>query len=54
MCLRRIPIEKDSAINDEIDKLRHSATALTERSDVVIIASVSAFMDWVVQSIIKI
>ena len=35
-------IAKDSAINDEIDKLRHSATAaLTERSDVVIIASVS-------------
>ena len=35
-------IEKDSAINDEIDKLRHSATAaLTERSEVVIIASVS-------------
>ena len=35
-------IEKDSAINDEIDKLRHSATAaLTERRDVVIIASVS-------------
>ena len=35
-------IEKDSAINDEIDKLRHSATAaLTERSDVIIIASVS-------------
>ena len=35
-------IEKDSAINDEIDKLRHSATAaLTECSDVVIIASVS-------------
>ena len=35
-------IEKGSAINDEIDKLRHSATAaLTERSDVVIIASVS-------------
>ena len=35
-------IEKDSAINDEIDKLRHSATAaLSERSDVVIIASVS-------------
>ena len=35
-------IEKDSAINDEIEKLRHSATAaLTERSDVVIIASVS-------------
>lgn len=35
-------IEKDSAINDEIDKLRHSATAaLTERKDVIIIASVS-------------
>ena len=35
-------IEKDSAINDEIDKLRHSATAaLSERSDVVIISSVS-------------
>ncbi len=35
-------IEKDSAINEEIDKLRHSATAsLTERQDVVIVASVS-------------
>ncbi len=35
-------IEKDSSINDEIDKLRHSATAaLSERSDVVIVASVS-------------
>ncbi|NLP34992.1 MAG: excinuclease ABC subunit UvrB [Clostridiales bacterium] len=35
-------IEKDSAINDEIDKLRHSATAaLAERRDVIIIASVS-------------
>ena len=35
-------IEKDSAINDEIDKLRHSATAaLSERSDVIIVASVS-------------
>ena len=35
-------IEKDSAINDEIDKLRHSATAaLTERNDVIIVASVS-------------
>ena len=35
-------IEKDSAINDEIDKLRHSATAaLSERDDVIIIASVS-------------
>lgn len=36
-------IEKDSSINDEIDKLRHSATAaLFERKDVIIIASVSA------------
>ena len=35
-------IEKDSAINDEIDKLRHSATAaLSEREDVIIVASVS-------------
>ena len=35
-------IEKDSAINDEIDKLRHSATsALLERRDVIIVASVS-------------
>ena len=35
-------IEKDSAINDEIDKLRHSATcALSERRDVTIVASVS-------------
>lgn len=35
-------IEKDSAINDEIDKLRHSATAaLFERKDVIIVASVS-------------
>ncbi|MCL2754035.1 MAG: excinuclease ABC subunit UvrB, partial [Defluviitaleaceae bacterium] len=35
-------IEKDSAINDEIDKLRHSATAaIAERKDVIIIASVS-------------
>ena len=35
-------IEKDSAINDEIDKLRHSATmALMERKDVIIISSVS-------------
>ena len=36
-------IEKDSAINDEIDKLRHSATcALSERRDVIIVASVSS------------
>ncbi|NLO20690.1 MAG: excinuclease ABC subunit UvrB [Syntrophomonadaceae bacterium] len=35
-------IEKDSSINDEIDKLRHSATAaLLERRDVIIVASVS-------------
>ncbi|MCL2573696.1 MAG: excinuclease ABC subunit UvrB [Defluviitaleaceae bacterium] len=35
-------IEKDSSINDEIDKLRHSATAaIAERRDVIIIASVS-------------
>ncbi len=35
-------IEKDSSINDEIDKLRHSATrALLERKDVIIVASVS-------------
>ena len=36
-------IEKDSAINDEIEKLRHSATsALSERRDVIIVASVSS------------
>lgn len=35
-------IEKDSSVNDEIDRLRHSATAaLTERRDVIIVASVS-------------
>lgn len=35
-------IEKDSAINDEIEKLRHSATAaITERRDVIVVASVS-------------
>ncbi len=35
-------IEKDASINDEIDKLRHSATsALFERQDVIIVASVS-------------
>lgn len=35
-------IEKDSSVNDEIDKLRHSATAaLTERTDVIVVASVS-------------
>ena len=35
-------IEKDSSINDEIDRLRHSATAaLAERRDVIIVSSVS-------------
>lgn len=35
-------IEKDSSINDEIDKLRHAATsALLERNDVIVVASVS-------------
>jgi excinuclease ABC subunit B len=35
-------IEKDSSINDEIDKLRHAATkALLERTDVIVVASVS-------------
>ena len=35
-------IEKDSSVNDEIDKLRHSATlALFEARDVIIVASVS-------------
>ena len=35
-------IEKDSSVNDEIDKLRHSATsAIAERRDVIIVASVS-------------
>lgn len=36
-------IEKDSSINDEVDKLRHAATAaLLNRRDVIIVASVSA------------
>ena len=35
-------IEKDSAVNDEIERLRHSATAsLFERRDVIVVASVS-------------
>ncbi len=39
---RDLYIEKDSAINDEIDELRHSATAsLLERKDVIVVASVS-------------
>lgn len=38
-------IEKDSSINDEIDKMRHSATAaLAERKDVIIVASVSWYL----------
>lgn len=37
-------IEKDSSVNDEIDKLRHSATSsLLERNDVIVVASVSCF-----------
>ena len=37
-------IEKDSAVNEEIDKLRHSATAaLFERKDVIIVASDEAY-----------
>lgn len=40
-------IEKDSSINDEIDKMRHSATAaLAERKDVIIVASVSVSTLW--------
>ena len=35
-------IEKDSSVNDEIDKMRHSATSsLLERKDVIVVASVS-------------
>ena len=42
MCRSRTLIAKDSAVNDEIDKLRLSATAaLAERKDVIIVASVS-------------
>src|SRR3989304_5527697 len=38
----RIPIEKDTSINDAIDRMRHSATsALLQRNDVIIVASVS-------------
>ncbi len=44
-------IEKDSAINDEIDRLRHSATAaLAERRDVIIVASVSCIYGIAAQS----
>ena len=45
-------IEKDSAINDEIDRLRHSATsALSERRDVIIVSSVSCiYSAWATQS----
>ncbi len=39
-------IEKDSSVNDEIDKLRHSATAaLVEREDVIVVASVSCIYE---------
>ena len=45
-------IEKDAMVNDEIDKLRHSATcALSERRDVIIVASVLAFVNIFVRSI---
>ena len=41
-CLVDTFIEKDSAVNDEIEKLRHSATrSLIERDDVIVVASVS-------------
>ncbi len=47
-------IAKDSAINDEIDKLRHSATAaLSERRDVIIVASVSCIYGLVRRWIIR-
>jgi excinuclease ABC subunit B len=40
-------IEKDLAINDQIDRMRLSATrSLIEREDVIIVASVSCIMDW--------
>ncbi len=40
-------IEKDALINDEIDKLRHSATSsLFERKDVIVVASVSCISAW--------
>ena len=45
-------IEKDASINDEIDKLRHSATsALFERRDVIIVASVSCIYDGAIASV---
>ena len=45
-------IEKDATINDEIDRLRHSATAglLVRNDDVIIVASVSAIYGWARQS----
>ena len=47
-------IEKDSSINDEIDKLRHSATAaLSERQDVIIWHRFPVSMVWEARSIIK-
>lgn len=47
-------IEKDASINDEIDKLRHSATAaILERDDVIIISSVSCIYGLGIQRIIE-
>ena len=45
-------IEKDSAINDEIDRLRHSATAaLSEQRNVIIVRRFPAFIPWATLSI---
>ena len=47
-------IEKDSSINDHIEQMRLSATkALLQRKDSIIVASVSAIYDWVIQSLIS-
>ena len=48
-------IEKDASINEEIDRLRHSATsALFERRDVIVVASVSCIYGWVTPSTIRV
>ncbi len=48
-------IEKDSAINEEIDRLRHSATsALFERRDVIVVSSVSCLYGLVTPSTIRV
>ncbi len=48
-------IEKDSSVNEEIDRLRHSATsALFERRDVIVVSSVSCLMAWATPSIIRV